>query len=107
LSFCAAIIFSGHPFTTITPLYSISSVVEGLFFEQGMQICSASVMTGCRIIGLPHFAHFTAPAAHGRHSPPVSWATQFWIDALQEVQVVDVMIGKANGGGNGAAAKQL
>jgi hypothetical protein len=38
-----------------------------------------------------------AVSSHGRHSPPVSWATQFWIDALQEVQVVDVMIGKANG----------
>jgi hypothetical protein len=93
LIFCAAIIFSGHPFTIITPLYFTSSVVDGFFFRQSMQICSMSVMTGCRIIGLPHSAHFTAPAAHGRQSPPVSSATQFWIDTLQAVQVVDVMIG--------------
>jgi hypothetical protein len=93
LIFCAAIIFSGHPFAIIIPLYSTSSIVEGFFFRQCMQICSASVMTGCRIICFPHSAHFTAPAAHGRQSPPVSSATQFWIDTLQEVQIVDVMIG--------------
>jgi hypothetical protein len=93
LSSCAAIIFLGHPFAIITPLYSTSSIVDGFFFLQGMQICSASVTTGCRIIGFPHSAHFTAPAAQGRQSPPVSSATQFWIDTLQEVHVVDVIIG--------------
>ncbi len=95
--FCAATICSGHPFAIVTPLYSTSSSAQGSRRLQEIHTWSCTSITGCRIMGFPHRAHWTRPAWHGRQKPPVNSATQSWIVAPQDTHSVVVMIYLANG----------